>query len=86
MSVLLVLWHAWCRYWDWAGSNVGAMPLCGLLGGLSAVLFRKRLGALWRKHSGADAAEKAHRIAADLFGHHLGRPHPDAPDQDGGAG
>lgn len=67
-------------YWGWAGSNVGAMPACAAVGAAFAVLLRKPLVRLWRKHSGADAAEAAHRIAADLYRHHVGHAHPDAPE------
>lgn len=81
----------WLRlYWDWAGSNIGAMPGCGLVAVASAACFRKPLARWWHRHFGAQAelagikaaAESAHRIAADLFEHHTGRQHPDAPTED----
>jgi hypothetical protein len=78
------LWH---HYWAWTGGNVGAMPLQGILAVLFAVCFRKPLARWWHKHFGAQAdlreiretADAARRIAADLFEHHTGREHPDAP-------
>lgn len=80
-------WLRW--YWDWAGSNVGAMPACGLFAVLSAVCFRRPAAAWWHRHFGARqdladikaVADAAHRIAADLYKHHTGHHHPDAPDQ-----
>jgi hypothetical protein len=84
VTALLAAWHAWCRYWDWAGSNIGAMPGCGAVAAVAGACFRKPLRAWWRRHSGADAAEAAHRIAADLWRHHTGTDHPDAPGKDGG--
>lgn len=83
----MILFH-WLRlYWDWAGSNVGAMPACGLLATAFVVCFRKPIAAWWRKHFGAQAdlrdirkaAEDARKIAADLFEHHVGHAHHLAP-------
>lgn len=86
----------WLRlYWNWAGSNIGAMPACGLLAVVSAVCFRRPLARWWRRHFGMgaelaeirDMAAAAHRIAADLFEHHAGHAHPSAPqDKETGAG
>ena len=78
-------WLGW--YWTEAGGNVIAMPACGLVAVAFAVGFRKPLARWWQKHFGAKAdlreiretAEAARRIAADLFEHHTGREHPDAP-------
>lgn len=78
-------WLRW--YWDWAGSNIGAMPGCALAAVVFAVCFRKPAAAWWRRHFGAGAelaairatADAAHRIAADLFEHHTGERHPAAP-------
>jgi hypothetical protein len=83
----MIIFHALRVYWDWAGSNIGAMPGCGAVAVVSAVAFRKPLAAWWKKHFGAQAdlseiraaAQSAHRIAADLYRHHTGRDHPDAP-------
>jgi hypothetical protein len=87
--------HALRWYWEWAGSNIGAMPGCALAGVLVGApltwLFRDRIGrglsGWWRRHLGHGAeidelratAGKAHRIAADLYLHHTGSHHPDAP-------
>lgn len=84
----------WLReYWGWAGSNIGAMPACGLIAVLSAAVFRKPLARWWHRHFGMkaelaeirDAAAAAHRIAADLFEHHTGERHRDAPEHEGEA-
>jgi hypothetical protein len=88
----VIIGHLLLRYWAWAGSNIGAMPGCGLVAVVSAVCFRKPLAAWWHKHFGMkadlaeirDAAAAAHRIAADLFEHHTGQAHPDAPGKPGG--
>lgn len=78
----------WLRsYWDWAGSNIGAAPACGILAVLFAVCFQKPIAKWWHKHLGyradlaeiRDIASAAHRIAADTFRHHTGHDHPDAP-------
>jgi hypothetical protein len=84
---------AW--YWNWAGSNIGAMPACGLVGLLTAGpltwLLRDRIGhrlaGWWHRHLGHRAeldelratADRALQIAADLYEHHTGTPHPLAP-------
>jgi hypothetical protein len=76
-----VIGHLWHQYWAWTGGNVGAMPLQALITGAAGFLFRNPLGRLL----GRDAlkeARAARRIAADLFEHHTGRPHPDAPDSE----
>lgn len=71
--------HEWHQYWAWVGGNVGAMPLQALITSVLAVVFRGPIGRLL----GGDAlkeAKAARRIAADLYRHHTGRLHPDAPD------
>lgn len=67
------------EYWDWAGGNIGAMPLQAAITAVVAFVFRGPIGRLL----GRDAlkeAKAARRIAADLYQHHTGRTHPDAPD------
>jgi hypothetical protein len=85
---MLGSWWNW--YWNLTGGNVLAMPLCGLLAVAFAVCCQKPIGRWWRKHFGAEqdlaeireAAESAHRIAADLYRHHTGHAHPYAPGPD----
>ena len=75
-------------YWSWVGGNVGAMPLQGVIAIVFAAAVRKPLGRAWHRAVGeradlADirrAADAAHKIAADLFEHHIGTAHPSAPD------
>lgn len=84
---MIRLWHS---YWAWVGGNVGAMPLQALISAAAALLLAVVLRPLWRRlwawlkrELGAAAHEEAkaaRRIAADLFEHHVGRPHPDAPE------
>jgi len=54
----------WLRaYWEWAGSNIGAMPACGAIalgvGAPVTYLLRDRIGrrlaAWWAKHHGPHA-------------------------------
>ena len=81
------MWHWLGWYWTETGGNVLAMPVCGLLAVGFAVGFRKPIARWWHKHFGVKAdladiretADAARRIAADLFEHHTGREHPDAP-------
>jgi hypothetical protein len=76
------------HYWGLTGGNILAMPLEGVLAVLFAVCFRKPIARWWHKHFGARTdladlkatADAAHRIMADLYRHHTGREHPDAPD------
>lgn len=83
--------HLLRQYWEWAGSNIGAMPACGLIAVLSAACFRRPLARWWHRHFGMkaeleeirDIAASAHRIAADLFERHAGRPHELAPPSPG---
>lgn len=70
---------------------------CTLAGSAAAFLGRHRirravkdLHALWARHHPLNddlreirqAAEAAHRIAADMYEHHTGRRHPDSPELD----
>jgi hypothetical protein len=84
--------HLLARYWDWAGSNVGAMPACGLVALTAGLIFRKPLARLWHRvhaailapiHARLDGiaatAAAAHRIAADTHKALTGFEHPDAP-------
>lgn len=87
MTVPAVI-HLWRSYWAWVGGNVGAMPLQALITAVAALLFRRPVSRMWHRLVGerADAedirraAAAAHRIAADLFEHHVGQPHPAAPE------
>jgi hypothetical protein len=82
--------HAWHQYWAWTGGNVGAMPLQALISAVVALLLAVVLRPLWRRlwawlkrelsRPALEEAKAARRIAADLYEHHTGRPHPDAPD------
>lgn len=83
----MIVFH-WLRlYWDWAGSNIGAAPACGLLAILFAVCCQKPISRWWHRHFGVrneirevrKIAEASQRISADLFEHHTGQAHPDAP-------
>lgn len=75
--------HLLRQYWDWAGSNIGAMPACGLIAAVSAAAFRRPLARLWHRLIGEHpaiaeirrAANAAQQIAADLYEHHTGQPH-----------
>jgi uncharacterized membrane protein len=81
----VTLWH---HYWAWTGGNIGAMPLQALITAAVTVLlwpFTRRLIRRLQAESRAETAaalqeaKAARRIAADLFEHHTGRTHPDAP-------
>lgn len=80
---------AWHAYWAWCGSNIGAMPLQAIVTVAVTLIFLKPLKWAWHKVFGerADvedirrAAAAAHKIAADLFEHHTGGAHPDAPER-----
>lgn len=84
---MIGLWH---HYWKWVGANVGAMPLQALITAAATLLLRKPLRRAWHALVGerADikdirrAAAAAHRIAADLFEHHTGERHQDAPERE----
>ena len=75
-------WHA---YWAWTGGNVGAMPeefaVTVVVTGVLVKPIRWAWHRLVGRHLAAAraAAEAGHRIAADLYEHHTGRAHPDAP-------
>lgn len=79
--------HLWHSYWSWTGGNIGAMPLQAVITVAATLLLRKPVSRLWHHVVGeaADiedirrAALAAHKIAADLFEHHTGSAHPDAP-------
>jgi hypothetical protein len=81
--------HAWHQYWAWTGGNVGAMPLQALIGVVVSLLLAVVLRPLWRRlwawlkrelsRPALEEAKAARRIAADLFEHNTGRPHPAAP-------
>jgi hypothetical protein len=70
------------RYWAWAGSNIGAMPACGLLalavGGPATYLLRDRIGrrlAAWlhkhhQPHLSAELAAMEERIKAHIDARH----------------
>lgn len=65
-------------YWGLVVGNIAAMPLEFLITCAVAFVFRGPLGRLL----GRDAlreAKAARRIAADLYSHHTGRAHPEAP-------
>lgn len=70
----------WDAYWAWTGGNIGAMPLQALISAACALLISPLLMRAWRRVKRAmEAAEAAHRIAADTHMHLTGRRHPDAP-------
>lgn len=75
-------------YWpQWVIQNILPTIACAAAAAVLGVIYRKRILAWWHRIVGerADledmraAAAAAHRIAADLWEHHCGRPHPDAP-------
>lgn len=78
----------WHHYWAWTGGNIGAMPLQAVIAAIAGLVFRKPLRRAYHALVGerADiddlrrAAAAAHKIAADLFEHHTGERHQDAPD------
>lgn len=71
----------------WFWGQVEGNALWSLTAVALAVIFRKRLARWWHRVVGESAdiediraaAAAAHRIAADLFEHHCGRPHELAP-------
>jgi hypothetical protein len=66
------------------------MPLQALITVAATLLLRKPVSRAWHRLVGerADvedirkAAAAAHKIAADLFEHHTGERHQDAPDHE----
>ena len=78
----------WHHYWSWTGGNIGAMPAQAVIAAGAGLLLRKPLKRAWRAAVGQRAdiedirrmAAAAHRISADLFEHHTGSAHPDAPE------
>jgi hypothetical protein len=83
--------QAWHAYWAWVGGNIGAMPLqafiTAVVGFAATVLLRPLIRRLWAwvkrelNRPALEEAKAARKIAADLYMHHTGRPHPDAPGQ-----
>ena len=81
-------------YWHWTGGNIGALPLEALVTALAGLVFRKRIRR-WYERARDRAlrplhdhlaeirktADAAHRINADLYLHHIGKEHPDAPNR-----
>lgn len=76
------------QYWDWAGSNIGAMPAEFLITVVVTVIFRRPIARAiaWIRRGGDTALEdaredarKARLIAADLYRHVTGEDHPHAP-------
>lgn len=65
-------------YWSQAGGNIVAMPLQAVITGAAAWVLRSPLARLLGGQAAKDAAA-ALRIAADLYQHHTGQAHPDAP-------
>ena len=81
---------AWHWYWAETGGNVLAMPLQAVITVIATLLLRKPISKAWHRAVGdraeiediRRAAASAHRIAADLFEHHTGTVHPEAPGRD----
>lgn len=58
---------AWCHHWLYEDfwcliwPNAGAVPLCAIIGGIGAFIFRDRIGQRlvrwWHKHHTAHLAE-----------------------------
>ena len=77
-------------YWDWAGSNIGAMPGCGIVATAVGWLVRKPALAWWHRHLSVRTdledirhmSESAHKIAADLFERVTGERHELHPEQE----
>lgn len=78
------------HYWAAVGGNIEAMPLQAVITVAATLLLRKHVARWWRHLVGEKAdledvrrlAESARQIAADLFEHHTGGRHPDAPDSE----
>ena len=67
--------EAW-RYWQWAGSNVGAMPLCGVVAAAFGYLLRDRIGtrlARWLDSHHGPHAVKRHLEALTTHNTQAGR-------------
>jgi len=72
--------HLWDAYWAWTGGNIGAMPLEAVITAACTLVVSPLLLRAWRRVRRAmEAAEAAHRIAADTHEHLTGLRHPDAP-------
>lgn len=71
------------HYWAAVGGNIEAMPLQAVITVAATLLLRKHVARWWRHLVGEKAdledAKKALRIVADLFEHHTGERHEDAP-------
>lgn len=82
----MVSW--WHHYWSWVGGNIGAMPLQAVITVAATLVLRKHVRRWWHhlvgEHADLDDVKRmaaaAHQIAADLFEHHTGHAHRDAPD------
>lgn len=92
--------HAWDSYWALTGGNILAIPLEFIVTLAAGALLARPLRKLWRRAVGdkadiedlrraAAAAERRaagmERMVADLFEHHTGRRHADAPGDAPGA-
>ena len=72
--------HWWHSYWAWAGSNIGAMPAEAVITAFCTLIASPFLLRVRRRVRRAlEAAEAAHRIAADTHMHLTGQRHPAAP-------
>lgn len=77
--------NPWHWYWQQTGGNILAVPaefaITIVASTIFALLLRKPLARLsaWIRREELAEARKARRIAADLYKHHTGRDHPDAP-------
>jgi hypothetical protein len=82
-------WYA-NYWWQWVFQNIVPTYVCLLAGAVIGVVFRNRIMRAWRGLVGERAdiedvkrmADAARRIAADLFEHHTGERHPDAPEHE----
>lgn len=89
-------WHWLGTYWAAVGGNILAIPLEFLVTLAAGALLARPLRKLWHRAVGdkadiedlrraAAAAERRaagmERMVADLFEHHTGRRHADAPEE-----
>lgn len=88
----MIVFHELRLYWAWAGSNIGAMPGCGLVALIAGLIFRRPLARLWHRvheailapvHTRLDEIARhaiaARVIAADTHKALTGIDHPQAP-------